>query len=165
MSNDMNKNLSKAFSAESKASIRTVAFALKAEHEGYPDMARLFRAVADAQSVHARRFLYLMRGKIGGTEENLEAALQDEAEVTKELYPDMVQAAKSASKAVKKAFSQSLHTDAEHAKLYENKRTDLSSPSESEYYVCQICGHIHMGFVPENCPVCHAVSGRFKKVP
>ncbi|MBW2709993.1 MAG: rubrerythrin family protein, partial [Deltaproteobacteria bacterium] len=72
------KNLAYAFAAESKATIRNEAFAKKAETEGYTQIARLFRAISDAESVHARRYLELMRGKIGSTEENLETAFNNE---------------------------------------------------------------------------------------
>ena len=164
MSDKVERNLALAFAEESKAAGRNAAFALKAEQEGYLQLARLFRAVADADSVHARRFLLLMRGKIGTTEENLEAALRHEAKAKEQHYPGMVEDARESSKAVKKAFSQSMKTDGEHAELFKKAMGDMPAHRETEYYVCQICGHIHEGFVPGNCPVCHAVPGRFKKV-
>jgi rubrerythrin len=164
MSDKIEKNLAQSFAAESKAAVRTAAFTLKAERDGYPRLARLFRAVADAKSIHSRRFLYLMRGKIGTTEENLEAAYQNDIKAIEVEYPEMVQVAKEGSKAVKKAFTQSMKTDGEHAALYENAMKDMLAEREVAYYVCQICGHISEDFVPENCPVCGAVSGRFKKV-
>jgi rubrerythrin len=164
MSDKIEKNLAFAFAEESKATARNAAFALKAEQEGYTELARLFRAVTDADSVHARRFLLLMRGKIGTTEENLKAAFQNEAKANKEHYPGRVEDARKSSKAVKKAFMQSMETDGEHAELYKNAMHDMLAKTKTEYYVCQICGHISEDFVPENCPVCHAVPGRFKKV-
>ena len=78
MSDKTEKDLAYAFAAESKASVRNATFARKAEMDGYSQIARLFRAVSDAESVHARRYLILMRGKIGSTEENLETAFQNE---------------------------------------------------------------------------------------
>ena len=78
MSKKTEKNLSYAFGAESKAAARNEVFAKKAEMEGYTQVARLFRAVSDAESVHSRKFLMLMRGKIGSTEENLETAFENE---------------------------------------------------------------------------------------
>ncbi|MGD9038069.1 MAG: rubrerythrin family protein [Desulfobacteraceae bacterium] len=164
MSERVAKNLASAFASESKAAVRNAAFALKADQEGHPQLARLFRAVADADSVHARRFLLLMRGKIGTTEENLEAALQNEEKANEEYYPEMVKDAQGSSKAVKKAFSQSMKTDGQHAALFEEAKADMFADNETDYYVCHICGHISVGFVPENCPVCHAVSGRFRRV-
>jgi len=84
------KNLAYAFAAESKAAIRNAAFSKKADVEGYSQIARLFRAVSEAESVHARRFLLLMRGKIGSTEENLETAFQNEIKANAEEYPGLI---------------------------------------------------------------------------
>jgi rubrerythrin len=164
MRKEIEAYLAKAFSEQSKASARNAAFALKAEQDGYPQLARLFRAVSNADSVHARRFLLLMRGKIGSTEENLQAALKSELEAEKGYYPPMVEASKEESKAVKKAFEQSMATDGEHAKLYLEAGEDLLTQRDTIYYVCQICGHIHTEGIPDGCPVCHAVPGRFQKV-
>ena len=164
MSETVAKNLASAFASESKAAVRNVAFALKAEHEGHAELARLFRAVAEADSVHARRFLLLMRGKIGTTEENLKTALQNEEKANEKYYPEMVKDARNSSKAVKKAFAQSMETDGQHADLFERAMEDMLTNDETDYYVCHICGHISVGFLPENCPVCYAVSGRFKRV-
>jgi rubrerythrin len=163
MSEKIEKNLASAFAEQSKAVARSAAFALKADQEGYPQLARLFRAVADADSIHARRFLLLMRGKIGTTGENLKAAFERETKASKEHYPGMVKDAREASKAVRKAFTQSMKTDGEHADLYRKAMIDMLTKEKAEYHVCQICGHIE-GFVPENCPICGAVSGRFKRV-
>lgn len=164
MSEEIKKNLARAFAEESKSSVRDAAFALKAERDGFSELAGLFRAIADAESVHARRFLLLMRGKIGDTKENLDAALHNEAYAAETAYPPMAEDAKKGSKAVKKAFIQSMKTDGEHADLYRDALKDMLKGRESEYYVCQICGHIHIGSVPDNCPVCKAVQGRFKRV-
>jgi rubrerythrin len=164
MSERIAKNLARAFAAESKANVRLAAFALKARHESHPRLAHLFRVVANAKSVHSRRFLYLMRGKIGTPQENLEAAYQNETRAIEENFPDMVKEAKAGSKAVKKAFTQSMKTNEEYSELYKRAMNDLLPEDEIEYYVCQICGHISEGFVPENCPICQAVSGRFKRV-
>ena len=164
MSEKVERNLASAFASESKAAVRNAAFALKADQEGHPQLARLFRAVADADAVHARRFLLLMRGKIGTSEENLKMALQSEKKARKEYYPEKVKDARDSSKAVKKAFAQSMETDGQHEDLFEKAMADMLTNHETDYYVCHICGHISVDFVPENCPVCHAVPGRFKKV-
>ena len=105
-----------------------------------------------------------MRGKIGSTKENLEAALESELQAEQEYYLPMVEASKNASKAVKKAFGQSMATDGEHAKLYEEAKEKMLKEGEMTYFVCQICGHIHMDQIPDNCPVCEAVPGRFREV-
>jgi rubrerythrin len=105
-----------------------------------------------------------MRGKIGTTQENLESAFQTEIMARDQEYPEMVEDAKEGSTAIKKAFRQSMDTDGEHADLYKNAMEELRIDSRDEYYVCQICGHISQNFAPENCPVCKAVTGRFKKI-
>jgi rubrerythrin len=164
MSDQIEQNIARAFAEESKAAARNRAFELKAEKDGFPEIARLFRAMADADAVHARRFLGLMRGKIGKTEENLRESYNRESLAKEAYYPPMVEVAKGASKAVKKAFIQSMHTDGEHAEIYKAAMEDMLAGSDRVYYVCQICGHIHIGEIPENCPVCQAVPGRFKKM-
>ena len=164
MSERIKKNIAHAFAEESKGADRNAAFVLKSEQEGYPHLARLFRAVAGAKSVHSRRFRLLLRGKIGSTEENLKEAFQDEIDAVEKDYPPMVEDARAASKAVKKAFIQSRKTDAEFSSLFQEALKNMENETDREYYVCQICGHIHIGFVPQNCPICRAVPGRFKKV-
>lgn len=164
MAGKIEKNMSRAFGEESKAAARNAAFALKAEQEGFPELANLFRAMADADAVHARRFLLIMRGKIGNTKENLEAALHNEAHAAEGAYPPMVEKAREGSTAVKKAFIQSMKTGGEHAGLYRDAMKDMLKGRGATYYVCQICGHIHLDVVPDHCPVCRAVPTRFKKV-
>jgi rubrerythrin len=164
MSDSIQENLAKAFAAESKASVRNGAFALKALSDGHHALASLFRAIAESDSVHARRFLLLIRGKIGSTQENLQSALKSELEASEKQYPAMVEEAKDASLAIRKAFTQSMKSDSEHAGLLKTAMGEPSQKNETEFYVCQICGHISVNTLPENCPICHAVKNKFKKV-
>ncbi|MCP4666638.1 MAG: rubrerythrin family protein [Deltaproteobacteria bacterium] len=159
------KNLAYAFAAESKASVRNEAFAKKADSEGYPQMARLFRAVSDAESVHARRYLLLMRGKIGSTEENLERAFQNEIKANVEEYPKLIKdASDEGQKSPQKAFTNSRDVENGHAELYKKAMNDMLADRSTEYYVCQVCGYISEEEAPEKCPVCGAVRGKFKLV-
>ena len=160
------KNLGKAFAAESKASLRNAAFALKAEKEEYTNAARLFKAVADSESVHANRFLLLMRGKIGTTEENLKTAFENEIKATASEYPQLILDAEeeNANNAVMKAFTQTRDVEERHAMLYKSMINDMLEGRETDYYVCQICGYIAKNEIPENCPVCGAVKSRFKSI-
>ena len=87
------KNLARAFAAESKASVRNAAFALKAEKEDFQPVANLFKAVAESESVHANRFLLLMRGKIGSTEDNLKTAFENEIKANANEYPQIIKEA------------------------------------------------------------------------
>ncbi|RJR26379.1 MAG: rubrerythrin family protein [Desulfobacteraceae bacterium] len=159
------KNLAYAFAAESKASARNLAFALKAEHEGYKQIARLFKAVADAEAVHAQRYLRLMRGKVGTTEENLEAAFHNEIRANIEEYPKLIKdALDEGVDAAEKAFSQSRDVESRHAELYKKAMGHMLEEREADYYVCQVCGYVSEGEAPDNCPVCGAVKGKFKKI-
>jgi rubrerythrin len=159
------KNLAYAFAAESKAAIRNVAFALKAEKENFPQIARLFRAVSDAESVHANRYLLLMRGKVGSTEENIKVAFESEKKAHSDEYPVLIRDAteEGASNAVLKAFSQSRDAENRHAELYKNAMSDMIWDRETEYHVCQVCGYISEDRAPENCPICGAVRNKFKQ--
>lgn len=165
MSKKTEKNLEYAFAAESKAAARNVAFASKAEKEDLPQIAKLFRAVAEAESIHARRFLLMMRGKIGSTEENLKTAFENEIKANAEEYPRLIQdAADENQERAVKAFSQSRDVENGHAELYKKALGNLISGRESDYYVCQVCGYISEDEVPDTCPVCGAVKGKFKLV-
>ena len=131
------KNLAYAFAAESKASVRNAAFARKAEMEGYTQIARLFRAVSEAESVHARRYILLMRGKVGSTEENLEAAFQNEIKANLEEYPKLIkEASEEGDKGALEAFSQARDVESFHARLYKKAINDMVADRETAYYVC-----------------------------
>ena len=166
MSYKMEKNLAYAFAAESKASARNATFAKKAEMEGYSQIARLFRAVSDAESVHAHRYLLMMRGKIGSTEENLEAAFQNEIKANVEEYPKLIKDASAEdNRSALKAFTQARDVESLHADLYKKALNDMVSDRETDYYVCQVCGYISEDEAPDNCPICGAVKEKFKSVP
>ena len=158
-------NLAYAFAAESKAAVRNEAFARKAEMEEYAQIGRLFRAVSDAESVHARRYLLLMRGKVGSTEENLEAAFKNEIRANVDEYPKLIKdASDEEEKGALKAFSQARDVESRHAELYKKAMNDMLANRQTEYYVCQVCGYINEDKAPEKCPVCGAVPGKFKLV-
>jgi rubrerythrin len=163
MSTKVEENLARLFARDMKSAARNTAFMLKADQEGDQALALLFKAAADAKSVHARRFLNLLRGKISGSAKNLKEAAEGERYGVEELYPGMVQEVKNSAAAVKKGFIQSMKTDQELLALYE---TAMEGHEEegTVYYVCQICGHIHKDSIPKRCPVCKAVPGRFKRI-
>ena len=159
------QNLAYAFAAESKAAVRNEAFARKADTEGYAQIGRLFRAISDAESVHARRYLLMMRGKIASTEENIERAFQNEINANVEEYPKLIKdASDEGNERVLKAFSQSRDVESRHAQLYKKAMNDMLSDRETDYYVCQVCGYVSEDEAPDNCPVCGAVKGKFKLV-
>jgi rubrerythrin len=162
MTEKTEKNLAYAFAAESKASVRNATFAKKAEMEGYTQIARLFKAISEAESVHARRYLLLMRGKIGSTEENLETAFQNEIKANVEEYPKLIKdASQEGKEGVLKAFSQSRDVESGHAELYKKAMNDMLTDRETTYYVCQVCGYVSEDEAPNNCPICGAVKQKF----
>ena len=165
MGNKTEKNLAYAFAAESKAATRNEAFARKAEAEGYSTLGRLFRAVSEAESVHARRYLMLMRGKIGSTEENLQRAFESEIKANADEYPGLIkEASEEGEDGVMKAFSQSRDVESRHAELYKRAMNNMLAERETLYYVCQVCGYVGEDEAPERCPVCGAVKGKFKEI-
>ena len=165
MAEKTEKNLAYAFAAESKASVRNATFAKKAEMEGYHQIASLFRAISEAESVHARRYLLLMRGKIGSTEQNLETAFQNEIKANVEEYPKLIKDASDEGKEkVLKAFSQSRDVESGHAELYKKAMNDMLTDRDTNYYVCQVCGYVSENEAPDNCPICGAVKGKFLPV-
>jgi len=165
MSEKTEKNLAYAFAAESKAAVRNEAFAMKADKEGYQQIARLFRAVSDAENVHAKRYLLLMRGRVGSTEENLETAFNNEIKANVDEYPKLIKdATDEGVDGALKAFSHSRDVEARHAALYKKAMNDMLAERETDYYVCQVCGYINEENAPDNCPVCGAVKTRFKKI-
>jgi rubrerythrin len=165
MSEKTEKNLAYAFAAESKAAVRNAAFAKRAEKDGYSQIARLFRAVSDAESVHAHRYLLLMRGKVGTTEENLDTAFHNEIRANVEEYPKLIKdATDENSEGALRAFSNARDVESRHAELYKKAMNDMLADRETKYYVCQVCGYISEDEPPENCPVCGAVKAKFKLV-
>jgi rubrerythrin len=159
------KNMAYAFAAESKAAARNAAFAQRAEKDGYTQIALLFRAVSDAESVHARRFLNLMRGKIGSTEDNLATAFENEIKANADEYPKLIKdATDEGDDAALRAFTHSRDVETGHAELYKKAMNAMVAERDVDYHVCQVCGYISEDSAPERCPVCGAVQGKFKKL-
>ena len=158
------KNLQEAFAGESQANRKYLAFARQADKEGYPQVAKLFRAAAEAETVHAHAHLRAMGG-IGKTAENLKEAISGETFEFKEMYPDMIQAAKEeGEKAAERSFFYANKVEAVHAKLYQKALENIDNTEEFDYYVCPVCGYTCEKNPPEKCPVCGALSKSFLKV-
>jgi rubrerythrin len=157
------KNLKDGFVAESQAHQRNLAFAMKAEQEGYRQVARLFRAVAEAEGVHAFNHLRLLGG-VSETQENLETAFERE-NLASSTYPQFIKEANEEANAhVAMIFSYSRDVERGHAKLYEKALQNMLADESTEYYVCGICGYISDGVIPEQCPICGAPRERFRRV-
>jgi rubrerythrin len=165
MSEKTEANLALALAAESKAAARYTAFAQKADHGGDPSMAHLFRALSESKSVQARRYLLLLRGKIGTSRENLESALALERQAYEEGYPGMIrEAEEEGMKTAHLVFSQTREVEPVQTTLIEKALAEGETPTHGDYYICQVCGYISENRVPEKCPICGAIPGKFKRV-
>lgn len=158
------KNLKEAFAGESQANRKYLAFAIKAEAEGYKQVAKLFRAAAESETVHALNHLRELGG-IKGTKENIEAAVAGETFEFQDMYPHMIEDAQAeGNKRAETSFSLANAVEKIHADLYKKALEHLGNNPDVDYYVCQVCGHTVEGEPPDKCPICCAVKKRFKKV-
>ncbi len=156
-------NLKIGFVAESQAHLRNLAFAMKAKQENYPQVARLFRAIAEAESVHAFNHLRLLDA-VSGTQENLESAFERE-NLAASAYPQFIREAnEEGNTSVATVLSYSRDVEKGHAQLYKKALAHLMAGEETEYYVCQVCGHVSDGVLPDVCPICGAPKEKFRKV-
>jgi len=157
-------NLNEAFAGESQANRKYLAFAKKADSEGYAQVARLFRAAADAETVHAHAHLKVLGG-IGTTEGNLMEAIGGETHEFTEMYPDFIAVAeKDGNNAAVMSFKNANAVEEIHAGLYKKVLDNLGSNEETAYYVCQVCGNTVEGEAPDKCPICGAPKKMFKLV-
>lgn len=167
MDNKTISNLKAAFAGESQANRKYLFFAEKAEKEGKNQVARLFRAAADAETVHAKAHLNAMEG-IGTTVENLKAAAEGEHEEFTEMYPPMIeQAEKDGNPKAKRAFEHANAVEKVHHGHFNDALKSLEEGKELKdepYYVCQVCGNTVSGKAPDRCPVCGAPLSAFKKI-
>jgi rubrerythrin len=160
------ENLKTAFSGESQANRRYNFFAEKAEKEGYPQIARLFRAVAEAETVHARNHFNTMDA-VGSTQDNLTAALMGENYEFTRMYPPFIDTAdEEQNERAFKSFTLANEVEQIHYRLFEEalKTVEAGKSIKNEvYFVCQVCGNTIIGESPEKCSICGA-SHSFKKV-
>jgi rubrerythrin len=158
------KNLQYAFAGESQANRKYLAFAKKADDEGYKQVAKLFRAAAEAETIHAHNHLREL-GDIKSTKENLEAAVDGETFEFQSMYPAMIEDAKSEEEnRAEMSFTFANEVEKIHAELYKKAIENLGKNPEVDYYVCQICGNTVEGEPPDKCSVCGALKKSFKKV-
>jgi len=161
------ENLEFAFAGESQASRKYTYFAEKAAEEGHKQVARLFRAAADAETVHARNHLKVMQG-IKSTKENLLAAMDGENHEFTEMYPGFIkQAEAEGNKKAKDSFDLANKVEQIHHGLYK-KSLDMIEKgkviTEKPFYVCQYCGNTVEGEAPDRCPICGAPKKMFKLI-
>ncbi|MFQ5816144.1 MAG: ferritin family protein [Candidatus Hydrothermarchaeaceae archaeon] len=157
------QNLKAGFVAESQAHLRNLTFAIKAEEEGFSQVAKLFRAIAEAEAVHAFNHLRLL-GAVASTQENLETAFERE-KLASSTYPQfMKEANEEDNEQVARIFSYSRDVERGHAKLYEKALEHMLGDVDTEYYLCGVCGYVSDGELPDRCPICGAPRERFKRV-
>ena len=157
--------LKEAFAGESQANRRYLAFAAAADKEGYPQAAKLFRAAAEAETVHAHNHLRVLKG-IKNTKENLKEAVNGETHEFKMMYPEMITAAKAeGNKDAERSFHFANEVEKIHAQLYQ-KLLDTLGPSKEvyPYYVCPVCGYTSEKEPPGACPICGTAGKMFKRI-
>jgi rubrerythrin len=158
------KCLKESFAGESQANRKYLAFAKKADDEGYPGVAKLFRAASEAEAVHAQLELRVLGG-IKTTAENLQGAIEGETFEFTQMYPGFIQTAEAEGNSqAKRAFTFANEAEKVHADLYKKALENLDRKADTEYYVCTVCGYIHENNAPEKCPICGAAPKAFKNV-
>ncbi|MDM7934867.1 MAG: rubrerythrin family protein [Methanothrix sp.] len=158
-------SLKEAFAGESQANRKYTAFAIQAEKEGYPQAARLFRAAAEAEAVHAANHLRALKG-VKTTKENLREAIAGETHEFKEMYPEMISTAQAeGERDAERTLRYANAVEEHHARLYHELLEGLgTSKEEYPYYVCTVCGMTVAREPPERCPVCGVRGTNFKRV-
>ncbi|MCX6361869.1 MAG: rubrerythrin family protein [Armatimonadetes bacterium] len=159
---DTISDLKEAFAGESQANRKYLAFAKKAEQEGFANVARLFRAAAEAETIHALAHFAAMDG-VGSTADNLKAAVAGETFEFTTMYPPMLERATADGHKAKRMFGLALEAEAVHAKLYQQALEAVAEGKDlaADFYLCPVCGYIELGKAPEACPVCGAKGERF----
>jgi len=152
-----------AFAGESQANRKYTAFAEKAEKECYPQVARLFRAAAAAENIHAMSHLRAL-GEIKSTAENLDTAASGENYEWTDMYPGFLKDAEAEQdKIAVSTFKKALDAEKVHEQLYREMKATLDKGEVFDYYLCPVCGYIEKGSAPERCPICGAPRERFEK--
>ncbi len=160
-----NDDLKAAFAGESQANRRYLAFAKAAEKEGYLQIARLFRAVAAAETIHAHNHLRIL-GEINSTADNLKAAAAGEHEEIVAMYPEFIADAEAeGEKRALRSFKWAWEVEKEHEALFQQALANLGSEAQDlDIWVCPVCGSTHVGQRPEVCPVCGTPGEQFEKI-
>jgi rubrerythrin len=160
-------NLAAAFAGESQANRKYLAFAAKADKDGYPEVAKLFRAAAEAETVHAHAHLKVMKG-VQGTAENLQGAIDGEGYEFQTMYPDFLKVAEQEDNdAAITSFKNAMAVEEIHHGLY-NKALDAVKKGKdlpaAKLFVCPICGNTVENKIPGKCPVCGADGAKFVEI-
>lgn len=158
-------DLKEAFTGESMANRKYLAFAKKADDEGYAQAAKLFRAAAEAETIHAHNHLKAMNG-IGSTLENLKEAVGGETYEFESMYPPMVEhAEQDGNSRALRSFKYALEVEKVHAALYKEAIEKINTKEEVyDYFICPVCGFTAPKYAPEKCPICGVSGTKFIKI-
>ena len=158
------ENLKEAFAGESQAFQKYTAFAKKAEREGLPNVARLFRLTAQAEQLHAAGHFQALEG-VGSTADNLQAAIDGETFETEKMYPPMLKQAEKEGHKAKRMFKYAVEAEEVHAQLYGKALEAVKEGKDldTDFFLCPVCGHIEFGQAPEKCPICGAKGEKYIK--
>lgn len=157
-------DLMAAFAGESQANRKYLAYAKQADKEGLPQVAKLFRAAAEAETIHAHAHLRNAK-KIGSTAENLQDAVAGETYEFTKMYPEMIKDAEGeGEKAIAQYMGFVNEVEEVHANLYKKAIADPANMAQVDYYICPVCGYTHEGPMTDACPVCKAPAKSFYKV-
>jgi rubrerythrin len=158
------EGLKEAFAGESQANRKYLAFAKKADQEGFPMAARLFRAAAAAETVHAHAHLKVLGG-IKSTKENIKEAIEGESHEFQSMYPQMIADAKAEGNTqALRSFEYANAVEKIHAQLYQKMFDSLDNQTMVDVYICPVCGMTVEGDPPEKCPVCGALKKFFERI-
>ena len=158
------KNLAEAFAGESQANRKYLAFAKKADEEGLAQVARLFRAAAMAETVHAHAHLRVLKG-VGATADNLKEAIGGETHEFTDMYPQMIEDAKEeGNNAALMSFMYANAVEKIHAELYQKAADAMADLAETTYFVCDVCGNTVEGEAPDKCPICGVDKSHFMEI-
>jgi rubrerythrin len=161
------ENLKAAFAGESQANRMYLAFAKVAEKEGFPQVAKLFKAAAEAETVHAHNHLNVM-GSVKTTADNLSTAVSGETYEFTKMYPQMIEDAKAeGNKKALQSFDYANKVEAIHANLYKQAIDAVKAKKDlpkAEMYVCPVCGNTFEGSEPDKCPICATPKAKFMKI-
>jgi len=151
----------KIYEGEAKAALRLKIFAKKAEQEELPQISKLFRVISFSEEIHGERALRMLR-EIKDTDSNLKESFQSETHVAGVAYDNFIELAENIGDvAASNILSNSRDVEDGHAKLYKYAINHLIGEKETTYYVCQVCGHVSDGILPEVCPICSAPKEQF----
>ena len=159
-------NLREAFAGESQANRKYLAFAKKADQEGFANVARLFRTAAEAETIHALAHLDALDA-VQSTRDNLRTAVEGETYEFTEMYPPMLELAQKENHRAKRMFGYATKAEAVHARLYAmalEAVSDGKDLDEAKFFLCPVCGHIELGNPPDSCPICGAKKEKFRQV-